>query len=415
MMKMLMSAALSAVFSLLLFGNAAVAASRTLQRKAALRDGPGSYYPVRKRLAPGTTVDCGEVRGVWVHTGIRQDSGWLPQKAFRPFRKGIDYAGLLGSPKAVVISSVDIAAATKGAFEAHYSEKRAADFRQVDRLDNLQISPMRISLMLNALRPATHPVAGTLPQPRYVNNVIVTEPAERLLGRAMAATLIEPGLTDDEELLKRVNEVAAVVGMYSSRYEIPFRVAVIKDRSVGGFGIPGGYIVLTEGLLKEVKSEAELAGLLGHEMAHICLYHGLREYNKRAPHRKSDAAFAELDELSGSTDTADIERDLNRLADTSYMKIIGKRAVNDEFEADLYGAAFAADAGYDPRGLLNYLRRIEKKGGAVDVFRNHPPPDVRINRLAKGIRQYNMVRSGQVENTISDRNQLSSVKESSLL
>ena len=186
-------------------------------------------------------------------------------------------------------------------------------------------------------------------------------------------------------------------------------MAVIDDDSIGGYGLPGGYIVITKGMLLEARSEAELAGLLGHEMAHICLYHGLREFNKRGMHRKSDSAFAELDAevgessdafselngLTGATNEVSIEKDLSRLADTSYLKVIGRRAREDELEADLYGAAYAASAGYDPRAFVAYLERVGRKGGA-DSFRHHPPLQERVSELKNGVKRYHLVRNGQI-------------------
>jgi len=223
--------------------------------------------------------------------------------------------------------------------------------------------------------------------------------------------------------------VAAVVGMKTPRYEVPFRVAVIDDESVGGFGLPGGYIVITKGLLAEMHSEAELACLLAHEMAHVCLFHGLREFNKRGTHRKSDSAFselnatigedsddpfAELNALTGETTSPGIEDDLNRLANTSYLKIIGKRAREDELEADLFGAAYAAAAGYDPRALVTYLERISVKAEIHDSFRHHPSLDDRISALQSGMKRFRLVQRGQSLKEVRFRGKMASGNHATL-
>ncbi len=386
------------------------AAPRTMLRKSALREGPGSFYPVVVKLDKGTLVNVTEPRGGWFKVSCQQQQGWLPKSAFQGVRKGLDYAGLLNSEKAVVISSVDIAAATKGAFEAKYSEGYKANFALVDSLDKLSIDPMQVSFLLNTLNAGNSAVLSSLPRQMYENNIIIQRDAETLLGRAMTATLVTPGFVDDKNLIEYVNSVAAVVGMKTPRYDVPFRVAVIDDESVGGYGLPGGYIVVTKGLLDQVKSEAELACLLAHEMAHICLFHGLREFNKRGTHRKSDSAFAELDSamgedrddpfadlnaLTGDTTSAAIENDLNRLANTSYLKIIGQRAREDELEADLYGAAYASAAGYDPRALITCLERVRRNGEIEDSFRHHPSLDDRILGLQNGLKRYRLVQRGQ--------------------
>jgi len=401
-----------------------ISAPRTMLRNAVLREGPGSFYPVVEKLEKGTLVNVAEPRGAWFKVTSQQQMGWLPKNAFQGVRKGVDYAGLLNSEKAVVISSVDIAAATKGAFEAKYSEGYKVDFALVDKLDKLSIDPMQVSFMLNTLTSGNGAILRSLPHQTYENNVIIQRDAETLLGRAMTATLVTPGFVDNGEIVEYVNAVAAIVGMKTPRYDIPFRVAVINDESIGGFGLPGGYIVITKGLLREMKSEAELACLLGHEMAHICLFHGLREFNKRGTHRKSDSAFAELnaamgDEsddpfaelnaLTGDTTSPGIEDDLNRLANTSYLKIIGQRAREDELEADLFGAAYAAAAGYDPKALVNYLERIRSNGEIHDSFRHHPSLDERISALQLGIKRFRLVQRDQALKAVRFREKMGDV------
>jgi len=389
--------------------SAGLAAQQATQRKATLREGPGSFYPVVAQLAKGSLLEVGETRGTWVAGRAVSHSGWLPKLAFQDVRRGLDYAGLLKSDEAVVISSVDIAAATKGAFEAKYSETHQSNFGLIDQLETLNADPALVSDMLSSLVGGDTMVLRTLPRQIYKNNVILQDDAEQLLGRAMAATLVNPGYIEDRRTIDYVTAVAAVVGTKTTRYQIPFRVAVIKDAAVNGFGLPGGYIVITEGLLGRVQSEAELACQLGHEMAHICLFHGLREFNKRETHRKRDSAFAELDSavgrddpfaeldaLTGDTTSPGIEEDLDRLANTSYLKIIGERAREDELEADLFGVAYAAAAGYDPNAMVTYLERVRSGGEMHDAFRHHPSLDDRIAALRAGIQRFRLARRGQV-------------------
>jgi len=392
----------------MMFGMAVLAAPQTTRRKASLREGPGSFYPVVARLQKGTTLETGETRGSWISGRTTRYNGWLPGTAFQGLQRGVDYAGLLDSEQAVVISSVDIAAATKGAFETKYAETYQANFNLIDRLEGMTIDPMLVSRLLGSLERTDARFLRTLPRPVYDNNVILQPDAEQLLGRAMAATLVTNGFVENGDKIEYVNAVAAVVVAKTPRYQLPFRVAVVKDTDVNGFGLPGGYIVITEGMLDSIQSEAELACLIGHEVAHTCLFHGLREFKKRETHRKSDAAFAELDSavrgddpfaeleaLTGDTTSPGIEEDLNRLANTSYLKIIGRRAREDELEADLYGVAYAAAAGYDPNAMITYLERVRDQGGVHDAFRHHPEINDRIVALRTGIRRYRLARRGQ--------------------
>ena len=392
-------------------GMAVFAAQQTTQRKASLREGPGSFFPVVARLQKGTPVEVGETRGTWVSGRTSTYSGWLPGVAFHGVRQGMDYAGLLSSEQAVIISSVDIAAATKGAFETKYAETYQANFNLINQLEGMRIDPMLVSRLLGSLERNDARFLRALPRPVYDNNVILQSDAEQLLGRAMAATLVTDGFIENTNIVEYVNAVASVVVAKTPRYQLPFRVAVVKDSDVNGFGLPGGYIVLTEGMLASIKSEAELACQIGHEIAHTCLFHGLREFKKREKHRKRDAAFAELemetaanrggdpfaelDALTGDTTAPAIENDLNRLANTSYLKIIGSRAREDELEADLFGVAYAAAAGYDPNAMITYLERVRDQGDVHDAFRHHPAINDRIAALRTGIRRYRLTQRGQ--------------------
>lgn len=383
---------------------AAGAAERTIRRPSAMREGPASFFPVVMPLEPGMQVSVTETRGSWVHGSAGERSGWIAQLAFEAFSAGVDYAGMLDSEKAVVISSVDIAAATKGAFEANYAETHKADFARVDTLEQLRVPPALVSRILQSLpAPNARALAG-LPQQQFANTVIIRADAEHLLGRALTATLVSPGFVDSPEAIAYVNAVAAVVGARTPRYDLPFRVALTADHGINGFGLPGGNVVLTQGLLGMIRNEAELACQVGHEIAHITLYHGLREFQKRGTHRKSDSAFAELDAMGGDADdpfadlnalTGDssrsgVEADLTRLANTSYLTIIGKRAREDELEADLFGVAYAAAAGYDPNAMISYLERVRGQGVGPDAFRHHPSLDERIAALREGIRRYRL-------------------------
>lgn len=391
-------------------------AERTVRRTGVMREGPGSFYPVVMPLEPGMRFTPEETQGSWLHGTVLNDkTGWVAQLIFEGVSAGVDYTGMLNSEKAVVISSVDIAAATKGAFEANYADSHHVDFARVDTLEQLQISPERVQQIMRSLPPTDGRILRTLPSPVFANNVIIRQDAESLLGRALTATLVAPGFIQEQEVIEYVNAVAAIVGARTPRYDLPFRVAVIADDSINGFGLPGGNVVLTRGLLNQIQNEAELACQMGHEMAHITLYHGLREFQKRGTHRKSDSAFAELDAtadggtddsltdlnaLTGDTSRPAVEADLTRLANTSYLKIIGKRARADEMEADLFGAAYAAAAGYDPNAFVTYLERVQDHGTGQDAFQHHPPLQDRINALRDNIHKYRMASGHPVLNEL---------------
>jgi Zn-dependent protease with chaperone function len=373
---------------------AARADEKTVERAAPVREGPGAYYEVRAELARGARVQVKETRGYWSSIRSEPAEGWVAAAAFARPKAGIDYSGLLAAQGPERISSVDIAAGTKGAFVTAWSRKHASDPAMAAILAGFRPVPSKVDALRRGLagREAA-PILARLPRRPFENTVVVLPEAEEALGRALAAHLLAGGLVRDEALNAYVNEVAAVVGAKTERYDLLYRVGIMDDDSLQGFGLPGGYILLSRGLLGTLKNEAELACLLGHEMTHASRYHGLREFNKRDFHRRRDAAFDELDALTGDAPSS-VEAELGDVADTAYLKIIGGRARADEMEADLCGVAYAAAAGYDPRAMLGVLRRAAA-GSHEDTFRHHPPLSERLEAVEAAITRYGLSRADQ--------------------
>ncbi|NQU39997.1 MAG: M48 family metalloprotease [Lentisphaerae bacterium] len=371
------------------------AGAAELQRNTTLRSGPGAYFPSLERLTSGGAVETGEATGSWVPARTAVTNGWIPAVALTPPRAGIDYSGLLNGGDAISVSSVDIAAATKGAFAASYSDRHEVDLQVAEQLEVVTVSPSLVDMLAQRLdvAPAGWP-GDRLPRRPFDNTIVLSSASEALLGHAMVAHMAPDGFVQNRQLMNYVNGVGMLVGARTERYDWPYKIGVTRDTSVNGFGMPGGYILISKGYLDLIQNEAELACVIAHEMAHCSLYHGLREFKKREIHRRRDEVFAELDEITGDSSTIAIEADLNRLADTAYMSIIGGRAREDELEADLFGAAYAAAAGYDPTAMVELLQRV---GGAAqaDAFRHHPALAERIDALEKGIARYGLQREGQ--------------------
>jgi hypothetical protein len=375
---------------------AADGASQLTERDADLREGPGAYYSVIGRVKRGTQVNVLESKGSWRSTRTPLYTGWAPVSAFEKPKAGLDYLGLADGEGGLVISSADVTAATKGALAARLAERQRVDLAAGDVLDTLSADAATIRRIEAELtdRPGFE-VLAPMPRPDFRNSMILVGEAESVLGRALAVSLLTNGLVRDAKLVGYVNAVAALVGAKTERYDLPYRVAVVEDAGINGFGLPGGYIVVTRGLLGQVRDEAELACLLGHEMAHISRYHGLREYQKREVHRRADKIFGELDRATNRVDAdRKVEEDLAAVMDESWLKIMGGRARGDELEADAFGAAYASAAGYDPSAAASLLERLQSQSAEGDVYRHHPSLSQRIAELKRAISRYKLIRGG---------------------
>lgn len=216
--------------------------------------------------------------------------------------------------------------------------------------------------------------------------------AEMEIGRNMAGRLIKfYGAYPDEKLVRYVNEVGALVSRYSDYPERKFMFEVYYSDDVNAFACPGGYILISLGAIKNASNEAELAHILGHEIAHVGKRHMFNELSKMSEEelKKTGEANTKFDQLpeevrnrkrpnpEQSTLGALFARyisggsaGLNVLqAAKAGMSLITDKGLGAEleFEADREGTRFATNAGYYSKGLVNFLCRIEvQRGHAPD-------------------------------------------------
>lgn len=143
-------------------------------------------------------------------------------------------------------------------------------------------------------------------------------------------------LEEDPDFNEAVNSIVQKVVAASDRNTIPFTCAILQSLSINAFSAPGGHIYLTYGLLKFAQTEDEVAGIIGHEVAHVSLRHASKLYH-------------EVMEIN-SQDEGGLRSAANLLLLNSHL---------EEFEqdADTRGVLYAQKAGFNPSGLLDFLER----------------------------------------------------------
>lgn len=206
---------------------------------------------------------------------------------------------------------------------------------------------------------------------------------ELQIGRIVAARVLA---TYPPSKNASLNEYVKLVGLtlvpYSARPDKgTWTFAVLETDTINAFATPANFVFVTTGALKLMKSEAELAGVLGHEIAHSTQQHVLREV-KKANVFKAGLDFA----ASTSTDyfTADIGKRIGDLAvDRLLRKGIGR---NNELDADRLGVEIAAAAGYKPTGIVSFLETLkgleaQKSSRMQQLGATHPPTADRIKVL----------------------------------
>ena len=213
----------------------------------------------------------------------------------------------------------------------------------------------------------------------------MSQDEEIQLGRSLAARLAGTfGVWKNEAWTEEINLVGRTLVPYSERPDIKYRFAILDTKDVNAYSAPGGYVFITRGLLKELNSESELAGVLGHEIAHIANKDVLREIQKSNLY-KASAKVA----IAGSNLSSEQEEYLGKLTDASWDTLVVKGlSKEDEFKADQDGVKNAHKLGYNEYGIYNFIKRLEpmekQPGANVKMFfSTHPKPSDRTAQLDK--------------------------------
>lgn len=220
----------------------------------------------------------------------------------------------------------------------------------------------------------------------------IGEEEEQSLGQSIALQVVarSGGLYEQPDLVRYVNLVGRAVAATSDRPNLNYRFAILNDQTINAFATPGGYIFVTRGLLKQVKNEAELAAVLGHEIGHVSQKHMLAIIQRS----KQIAGVSEAGLAYAARDPGQykqlIDNVTKKLLDEGYDQ--GK-----ETEADQLGVIFAARVGYDATaylGLLNRLRGL--KGDDKALFKTHPNYSARIAGVETVVREKGYVKTGTI-------------------
>ena len=232
--------------------------------------------------------------------------------------------------------------------------------------------------------PSVAPVAAAEPAPAQpeFNWKNPSQTEEIALGREITGSLLGAApLVKDEALQKYVNQVGRWVASQSERADLPWKFGVIDSADLNAFAAPGGYVLLTKGLYQKMQSEAQLAGVLGHEIAHVVKKHQLKVLQKQ---QLLGYGASKLSGLFGKKDK------LAKKALSTGAEISARGLDKDaEFEADRMGLTLAYRAGYDAYGLPDVLQTIghtNKSDSSVALlFKTHPSPDERLSKLGDSV------------------------------
>jgi len=218
---------------------------------------------------------------------------------------------------------------------------------------------------------ATNPVTGK----KQIS--LLSEAEEMAIGQQQDAEIRrEMGVYDDPALQRYVNDIGQELARVSHRPNLPWTFTIVDSPAINAFALPGGYIYLTRGILAYLDDEAELAGVLGHEIGHVTARHAAQAYTRQAQ------AGIGLTILSIFVPSTAPFADLG----SAGLSVLFLRHGRDaELEADRLGVEYGSGAGYDPAGVPRFLATLARvnalsERGVPNWLSTHPDPGSRVTK-----------------------------------
>jgi predicted Zn-dependent protease len=205
---------------------------------------------------------------------------------------------------------------------------------------------------------------------------------ENRIGRQISGNLLGAvPLVRDDKLQNYVNQVGNWVALQSGRQEVTWHFGVLDTEAINAFAAPGGYIFVTKGLYRLLNNEAELAGVLGHEIAHVTQKHHLKVL-------KQSSLIGALGQAASSKAKGSDQVVQNLIGNGAEIMARGLDK-NAEHEADRIGMVYAARAGYDPWGLPSVLQDMAALPAGDNrtslLYKTHPHPADRLAALGEAV------------------------------
>lgn len=264
---------------------------------------------------------------------------------------------------------------------------------------------MSISIQKRPMRRIVVAIAGTMLLTHCAKNpvtggkdfVLMSEQQEIQMGaQAHKDVMQEYGLVENPELQAYVTRVGKGLAAKSHRSNLNWHFTVVDSPEVNAFALPGGYIYITRGIMSYLNSEAELAGVLGHEIGHVTARHGVRQ--------QSAATAAGLGAILGSILVPGMDNQASAtLLQQLSQSIVAGYGRDHELESDRLGAEYLAKTAYNPQAMVEvigvlknqelYDIELAKKEGREPrryhgVFDTHPSNDTRLKQVVGEANKY---------------------------
>lgn len=333
----------------------------TIKRpRSYLREGPAAYYEIYYEIPVNTRVKLLRLGPVWSQVEYRKRSGFISTASSKaPTQKSDPFANLKRPNLASTTQGVT--AGVKG-FAAAFAKKLDGDMDFTDIALAYNIDPDAYRNFykesLQGRKLARYQKAYPLPSRKQAD--YYSDGAEGF-GLAVAGIVAKQGLYENPGMQQYINLLGTFIASSADSPEINYRFFILDISQPNAYACPGGYIFITKGMLQMVASEAELAFVLAHEIAHVSRFHGLKEIKLMENQIGSEALFAELEEdipdsfsESAREIDAELEKDILEMRDI----LIEGRLDKYEAEADELALIYCSRSGYDPDASVKLLNTL---------------------------------------------------------
>jgi len=231
------------------------------------------------------------------------------------------------------------------------------------------------------------------------NLVLVSAEREQEIGREEHEKIVQSAsFYEDGALNEYVTEIGKRMAEVGDRPDLHYRFFIIDSPEINAFALPGGYVYINRGLLAHLNSEAELAGVLGHEIAHITARHAVQQQARGTLARIAAQAGGIVSAVA--TGSGFIGSQISQVASVWARAGLSGFGREHELEADQIGAEYLLRAGYDPIGMIDTLSVLKnhqdftrlttnRASGYHGLFATHPRNDQRLQQAISQVRDLN--------------------------
>jgi predicted Zn-dependent protease len=191
------------------------------------------------------------------------------------------------------------------------------------------------------------------------------------------------GVYEDQKLSAYLNDMCQRLAKVSHRPNLPYKFEIVDASAVNAFAVPGGYVYFTRGILANLNNEAELAGVMGHEIGHITARHSAQQYSR--------AQLAQFGLVVGGLFMPDL---VSGVAQLGVGMLFLRFSRDNERQADELGVEYASRAGYDGKELAAFFETLERmnpgsdRSGLPGWFSTHPSPEDRVVAVRQEAREW---------------------------